>query len=175
LGASGIRVSEAAIREGLARVRWPGRFQVAGRDPFLVLDGAHNPAGAQALAASLLRYFPDAPKTMIVGISSDKDKAGILKCLEPLATRLILTASSHPRATPTGELLGLLPPIEGKVETSESVAEALYLAQSDPKTPVICVSGSLFTIADALSLIRGGRDIPCGIEGGIDSIESLFS
>jgi dihydrofolate synthase/folylpolyglutamate synthase len=175
LGASGIRVSEAALREGLARVRWPGRFQVAGRNPFLILDGAHNPAGAQALAASLGRYFPDAPKTMIVGVSSDKDKAGILKCLAPLATRLILTASSHPRATPPGELLALLPPIEGKAETSESVAEALSLAQSDPGTPVICVSGSLFTVADALSLIRGDRDIPCGIEGGIDSIESLFS
>ena len=197
LMASGVEVSEEAIRRGLGRVRWPGRFQVIGRDPlsparassptrpaashpsashpWMILDGAHNPAGAQALAASLNAYFGEEPKTVILGISSDKDKAGILKCLAPLATRLILTASSHPRATPPEDLLALLPPTEARVETSRSVAEALSLAQDDPKTPIICVSGSLFTIADALSLIRGVRDIPCGIEGGIDSIESLFS
>lgn len=176
LMASGVEVSEEAIRRGLGRVRWPGRFQVIGRDPItMVLDGAHNPAGAQALAASLNAYFGEEPKTVILGISSDKDKAGILKCLAPLATRLILTASSHPRATPPEDLLALLPPTEVRVETSRSVAEALSLAQDDPKTPIMCVSGSLFTIADALSLIRGVRDIPCGIEGGIDSIESLFS
>ncbi len=174
LSPSGVEVSEAAMREGLAKVRWPGRFQVIGRDPWIVLDGAHNPAGAQALAASLNEYFGETPRTLIVGISSDKDKAGILKCLAPEATRLILTASSHPRAAPPEELRALLPPTEARVEISESVAEALSLALDAPKTPIICVSGSLFTIADALAEIRGVRDIPCEIEGGIDSIEPLF-
>jgi dihydrofolate synthase/folylpolyglutamate synthase len=175
LAASGIRVSDAQVRQGLERVRWPGRFEVIGRDPWLVLDGAHNPAGAQALAASLKDAFGDQPKTLIVGISADKDRAGILKALAPAAARLILTASTNPRATPPEELAALLPPTEVPVEVAPSVLEALALALSPPVTPIICVTGSLFTVAEVLAARHGGGDIPCEIERGSDRVESLFS
>ncbi len=175
LAHAGTRVPDDAIREGLGRVRWPGRFEVVGREPWVILDGAHNPGGAQALAVSLRDAFGDQPKTLILGISVDKDKAGILKAVVPVASRLILTASSHPRATPPEELRALLPPTEARVEVTRSVAEALSLALSLPRTPIICVTGSLFTVADVLSGIYGGGDIPCEIERGRDSVESLFS
>jgi dihydrofolate synthase/folylpolyglutamate synthase len=68
--ARALGVGEAPIREGLASVRWPGRFQVLGADPVLVLDGAHNPGGARALAASLRAAFPARPVTFIIGISA---------------------------------------------------------------------------------------------------------
>ena len=175
LSASGLRVDDGAIRRGLASVQWPGRFQVIGCDPWVVLDGAHNPAGAHALATALEEHFPGAAKTLIIGISSDKDKAGILKALAPLASRLIFTASSNPRATPPSELRALLPPSESKVEIVPRVAEALSVGLAPPLTPVICVTGSLFCVADVLARATGGCDIPCGIERGIDSIECLFS
>ena len=175
LAASGIRVSDAQIRQGLGRVRWPGRFEVIGRDPWLVLDGAHNPAGAQALAASLTDAFGDRPKTLIVGISADKDRAGILKALAPAAARFILTASTNPRATPPEELRALLPPTEVPVQVAPSIPEALALALSPPATPIICVTGSLFTVAEVLAARHGGGDIPCEIERGSDRVESLFS
>ena len=175
LAAHGLAVSDAHIREGLSRVRWPGRFEVIGRDPWLVLDGAHNPAGAQALAASLKDAFGDRPKTLIVGISADKDRAGILKALVPVAARLILTASTNPRATPPEELRALLPPTEVPVEVAPSVPEALALALSPPVTPIICVTGSLFTVAEVLAARHGEGDIPCEIERGSDRVESLFS
>ncbi|MBI4589271.1 MAG: bifunctional folylpolyglutamate synthase/dihydrofolate synthase [Candidatus Rokubacteria bacterium] len=175
LTAAGVRVPEAAVREGLARVRWPGRFQIVGRNPWIVLDGAHNPAGAQALASSLRDAFGDEPKTLILGISADKDKAGILKALAPVASRLILTASTHPRATPPEELRALLPPTEARMEVTGSVREALRLALSPPAPPMICVTGSLFTVADVLAEQHREGDIPCEIERGRDSVESLFS
>jgi dihydrofolate synthase/folylpolyglutamate synthase len=175
LASAGIRVPDGAIREGLGRVTWPGRFQLVGRDPWIVLDGAHNPGGAQALATSLLDAFGDQAKTLILGISADKDKAGILKVLAPLASRLILTASSNPRAAPIETLLPLLPPIEGRVEVGRSVAEALSLALRPPRTPIMCVAGSLFTVADVLTRQGRGGDIPCEVERGRDSVESLFS
>ncbi len=166
LGASGVQVAGGAIRQGLARVSWPGRFQVLGRDPWVILDGAHNPAGAQALALALEEYFPGAAKTLIVGISSDKDKAGILKALAPLATRLILTASSNPRATLPDELGALLPPSDSRVEVVADVTQALSVALNPPATPIVCVTGSLFCVADVLREAAGGRDIPCEIERG---------
>lgn len=175
VAASGIPVPDFAIGEGLARVSWPGRFQVVGRDPWVVLDGAHNPAGAQALAASLRDTFSEQPKTIILGISADKDKAGILKAIAPVASRVILTASSHPRATPPEELRALLPPTEALVEVARSVGEALSVAVAPPRTPIICVTGSLFTVADVLTRMRGGGDIPCEVERGRDSVVSLFS
>lgn len=173
LKGTGLRVDDGAIRQGLARVSWPGRFQLIRREPWLVLDGAHNPAGAQALASALDDYFPGQTKTLIIGISSDKDKAGILKALLPLAARLILTASSNPRATPPEELRALLPPTDTRVELAPKVGEALSMALTPPTTPIVCVAGSLFCVGEILNNLAGGRDIPCGIERGADSIESL--
>lgn len=172
---SGLNLSDRAIQQGLAGVLWPGRFQVVRRDPWLILDGAHNPAGALALSTALREAFPGLGKTLIVGISRDKDTAGILKVLTPLASRLILTASSNSRATPPDDLLALLPPIEIRVEVAPDVARALSVAVAPPATPIICVTGSLFCVADALVEITGDRDIPCEIERGADSIETLFS
>ena len=147
--AGGIRVSETAIRQGLARVRWPGRFQLIQAEPPVVLDGAHNPAGAQALAASVRHYFPERPVTLIVGISRDKDLAGILKVLAPLADRMILTAARNLRATDPAELRALLSAFDGEIELAPSVAEGLALALRDPAA-VTVVTGSLFLVADAL-------------------------
>jgi len=174
LAARGLGVDDGVIRHGLARVSWPGRFQVIRRDPWVILDGAHNPAGAQALATALEENFPGLAKTLIIGISSDKDKAGILKALTPLASRLILTASSNPRATPPDELRALLPPSEGRVELAPNVIEALAMAFTPSMTPVLCVTGSLFCVADVLRQAAGDRDIPCEIERQADSISGLL-
>ncbi len=150
LHASGISVSETAIRLGLARVSWPGRFQLIQEKPALVLDGAHNPAGAQALASSLRHYFPGQVLTLVIGISRDKEIAGILKVLAPLASRVILTAAQNPRAADPAELRAHLPALEGEVVLVASPAEALSWAHQDP-AGVTVVTGSLFLVADALA------------------------
>ncbi len=145
-------VSETAIRAGLARARWPGRFQVLVGAPTLVLDGAHNPNGARALAESLGDYFGDAPKTLIVGVSVDKDARGILAALAPAASRIILTRSASARAADPAALLGALPATRARVETAGSAEEALDVAVAPPHTPIVCVAGSLFLIGEVLAL-----------------------
>jgi dihydrofolate synthase / folylpolyglutamate synthase len=151
--ASGLPVPEAAVRAGCAAVRWPGRFQVipgaAGR-PTLVLDGAHNPAGAAALAASLRHHFAGRRLALVLGVSADKDRAGILKALAPLAARIYLAPADHPRATPPRELLGQLPPVDADVALTAGSDEALERALGEPGADVVCVAGSLFLVADAL-------------------------
>jgi dihydrofolate synthase/folylpolyglutamate synthase len=151
--ASGLPVPEAAVRAGCARVRWPGRFQVipgAPGRPAIVLDGAHNPAGAAALAASLRHHFAGRRLALVVGVSADKDRAGILKPLAPLAARIYLAPADHPRATPPKELVEELPPTGADVVLAGSPAEALERALGEPGLEVVCVAGSLFLVADAL-------------------------
>jgi len=165
-------VAERAIREGLARVRWPGRFEVIEGDPRLVLDGAHNPAGARALAESLRSLFPDQALTLVVGASRDKDVGGILQALVPLARRVIFTGSSSPRAADPDALRRAAPATDVPMECASSAAEALALARDARRTPVVCVAGSLFLVGDVLAELVGQRDRPCSIEKTADSIRS---
>jgi len=161
--AHALGASDAAIRDGLTGVRWPGRFQLIRAMPPVIVDGAHNPAGARALAASLAAYFPGRRGTLVVGISADKNLAGILGALVPLAERVICTAADHPRAASPEALAALARPAAGdlpvRVETAPSPPEALRLALSEPDTPMVCVAGSLFMIGEILAQATENTDI----------------
>jgi dihydrofolate synthase/folylpolyglutamate synthase len=162
--ASELPVPESSVRAGCAAVRWPGRFQVipgaAGR-PTLVLDGAHNPGGAAALALSLRHHFAGRRLSLVLGVSADKDRAGILKALAPLATRIYLAPADHPRATPPSELAGQLPPVDAEVVLAGGLDEALQQAVGQPGVDVVCVAGSLFLVGDALRWL-GARGLVDG-------------
>ena len=161
--------SEGAIRTGLTRARWPGRFDLRRRPGgWLVLDGAHNPAGARALAASLAAHFGDAPMTLIFGVLRDKDAAGILQPLLGRARRVILTASASPRAVAPAELRGLVPS-SPPASIAPSIGEALALAEAPPADRLVCVAGSLALVGAALAHLDGS-DKPCPVENAADSI-----
>ena len=164
---------EDAIRGGLARTHWPGRLQIVRRSPWLVLDGAHNPDGARALAASLRALFgATARVTFVVGIYADKDAGGIFAALRPLAARFVLTRAASDRAADPVELARLVAPGIPAV-VAPSVAEALSVAEREAATPIVCVAGSLAVVGEALSALAGGNK-PCPIEKGPDSMDSLF-
>ncbi|MBI1736379.1 MAG: bifunctional folylpolyglutamate synthase/dihydrofolate synthase [Candidatus Rokubacteria bacterium] len=171
--AQALGASVTAIREGLARTVWPGRFQVVRRDPWLVLDGAHNPAGAAALARSLAETFGDAPVTLVVATAADKDARGILAALVPRARRVVLTRSSSARSADPAALAAAMPATGPRAEIAPDVATALALAASDGGAPVTCVAGSLFLLGDVLRALRSGDDTPCSIEKAADSMGRL--
>ena len=161
---------EGAIRRGLAEVRWPGRFQVLPGSPTVILDGAHNPGGARALAASLRAYFPGRPVTFVLGISADKDQAGILTPLLPLAERVIFTAANSPRAADPETLrelarrLGPLP-VE-RLAVAARPADALALAREVSPDALVCAAGSLFLLGELLADCPETLDLLCGINAG---------
>ena len=166
-------VGEPALREGLARARWPGRFEVRRRDGgWLVLDGAHNPAGARALAESLETYFGEASMTLVIGVLRDKDAAGILRPLLRRARRVILTAPGSPRAAAPDDLRAMVPASVPAV-VAPSVGTALAAAEEGSRPSVVCVAGSLMLVGDALRHLDGG-DKPCPVENTADSIKTLF-
>jgi dihydrofolate synthase/folylpolyglutamate synthase len=156
--ARALGAGDAAIRAGLHAARWPGRFQVFRRDPIVILDGAHNPAGARALAASLSAYFPGRPVTFVIGILADKDGAGIVSALRPLAARVVLTASGNPRAAAPEALRALLPAAL-PVEIAASPSEALARAIAEAGAGIVCVAGSLSLIGDVLAAAGDGQDV----------------
>lgn len=144
-----------AVREGFATVRWPGRFEILRRAPYLVADGAHNADSARRLVAALDDYFPGRRVHLIFGASADKDIDGMLEALLPRATTVICAQAEHPRAVEPGELLahvthkaqalGLAPAVEAVTPVPRALARAFELAQADD---VIVACGSLFIVAE---------------------------
>ena len=168
-----LHAGDAAIRDGLARAWWPGRFQVLRRaGGFLVLDGAHNPAGARALAVSLRDVFGQTRVTFVLGVLADKDAAGIVAAVAPLADRFVLVAPPSSRAVAPETLRAVVPASAG-VEIAKSPAEALELAGRAATTPIICVAGSLFLIGEVLRYLAGS-DKPCPLEKGVASVRLPF-
>ena len=129
----------------------------------MILDGAHNPAGARALAASLAAYFPGERITFVIGTSDDKDKAGILTALLPLAARVVFAAADNPRAAAAESLASLARTLPAgrdvAIETASSPAEALRMAVADSQTTTVCVAGSLFLIGEILAQATENTDI----------------
>lgn len=104
----GWKITEAQIREGLASVRWPGRFEVLRRDPIFILDGSHNPHGMAATAESLRTYFGGQKLWFVLGVMADKDVAGIARLLAPMAAGFAAVEPPNPRAMKPVSLADLL-------------------------------------------------------------------
>lgn len=120
LRAKGFAIPDTAVREGFSSLRWPGRFILAEERPPLIIDGAHNPLGAEALSASLAAAWPDAMRerkaVFLVGMMRDKDCDGFLRALAPHARGFIATAPESPRALPAAALAERMREIAGGTE-----------------------------------------------------------
>ena len=163
-----IPVSEPEIRHGLTSVQWPGRMQLhtTSSGQRFILDGAHNAAGAEALTATLKSYFPDARRTLILGILQDKDWPAICRILVPLAQRVILVPVQNQRTTAPEQLLETCRAANPAAEilSQPSLANALSEAASDP---LVIISGSLYLVGEALERL-GATAMPACNERGLN-------
>jgi len=156
LSSEGFAISPADIAQGLAQVKWPGRFQILRQHPTIVVDGAHNVASIKRLVNNINAYFPDKRIWLVFGTSVDKDIRGIVNELLPLSPQVILTKASHARAASVPTLADEFTKRGINPETKENVAEAISRALSlASRTDVICVTGSLFVVAEALDYFSG--------------------
>ncbi|MPZ87804.1 MAG: dihydrofolate synthase [Nitriliruptorales bacterium] len=149
------------VREGFAAVRAPGRLEVIQRDgaPTVVLDGAHNPGGARALASALREEFAFLRRLLVIGVLGDKDIDGIIAELAPLADHVVVTEPPSTRAADPDDVAKAVQGRGIAFEVADDVAEALERAQEEaaPGDGVI-VTGSLYTVGaarDALGLPSG--------------------
>jgi dihydrofolate synthase/folylpolyglutamate synthase len=148
-------LSLAAITTGMANVNWPGRLQIlthGGGRPTVLVDCAHNVDSAEKLAYALKNDYLYDRLWLIIGATTDKDVTGILRALMPLTGRVILTASTHPRATTPAELIQLATNLGYEAQASAGVAEAFKKTwQAAGAADLICLTGSIFVVADLLN------------------------
>ena len=139
-----------AVRHALSAATSPGRLEVAGRHPLLVLDGAHNPAAALALAGTLSEAFTWNRLLLVVGVFSNKDLEGIAERLAPLADRAYACASRSVRARGPDEVAEAFASRGVATQAFPTVAEAFAAARADAdEGDLVLVAGSLYTVADA--------------------------
>ncbi len=146
-----ILVTEEKIRAGLATVSWPGRMQLIPKPSGkrVLLDGAHNVAGARVLCNALEEYFPGIRRTLILGVLQDKDWRHICDTLSPLAVRLLLVPVQSERTANAGELAAACSAANpaAKVAVCESLSEALESSADDN---FVVIAGSLYLVGEAL-------------------------
>jgi dihydrofolate synthase/folylpolyglutamate synthase len=144
------------VRAGFAAVTSPGRLEVVSRQPLVLLDGAHNPAGARALAAALLEEFVVDRRTLVVACLADKDLRGILDALAPAIGRLVVTTNRNPRAAPAERLRKEAEALGLHAEVAPDVATAVRRAvDAAAETEAVVVTGSLTTVGEARDLLLG--------------------
>jgi dihydrofolate synthase/folylpolyglutamate synthase len=147
----GFPLDTAAIRRGLAEVAWPGRLQVVQERPRIIVDGAHNPAGTETLAAFLAEHRTALGRLILVfGVLQDKDWATMLRRLAPLVDAIVLT---QPPTERSADPAMLIPAVEGhaSVAVAADLERALARARetASPEGTIV-VAGSLYTVAAAL-------------------------
>ncbi|MDY6907280.1 MAG: folylpolyglutamate synthase/dihydrofolate synthase family protein [Chloroflexota bacterium] len=146
----GIAIPGASIARGMAAALWPGRLEVLGERPLVVVDGAHNAEAARRLKEALHEYLDFERLILIIGTSQDKDVAGIVAELAPACQVAIATRSRHPRALAPDAIAGELVKQGVRAEVAPTVADAMRRAlELAAPGDVVCASGSLFVAAEA--------------------------
>lgn len=156
----GFDISDAAIKQGLEATRWPGRFEVVGEAPVVIVDGGHNPQGARALASSLREYFPQGGVTFAMSVLRDKDYRSMLASVLPLAKRFYCCEQAdNERALAAGDLAQAVREVADslgitalEVHVCASVGDAARSAREaaarDGDAGVACCFGSLYAVHD---------------------------
>jgi dihydrofolate synthase / folylpolyglutamate synthase len=151
LAGEGFPLSEQALAAGLEQAKWPGRMELFPGPPRVLLDGAHNPAGAEALAEALAD-IPRQRLVMVVGVMGDKELSGLLAALLPLADLVLTVAPSLERALPAAQLAEYCREAGANAEAAGAVALGLARAREVAGADdLIVVCGSLFTVGEARS------------------------
>ena len=151
-----VTLEDAAFREGLGRVCWPGRFQLAVREPPVIVDGAHNPDGAAALREALRRVKFKGPVALVAGFCDDKDSAGFLRVLASGVRCAWAVPVPSPRTRTVAATMALMHAAGiARVEPSD-VPAALAAAQAWARAEhgLVLVCGSLFLAGQALDLLH---------------------
>ncbi len=152
-------VPHQLVAEGLSRVEWPGRCEVVSEAPLVILDGAHNPQAAWALASLINECCAGRKVHVLFGISSDKWQEELGRAVAGFASSLTCTKSRHPRAMDPVELAKHMAPHCPDVHVMSDAADAYtYLLNALDASDVLVVTGSLFLVGELRAALRRAPD-----------------
>jgi dihydrofolate synthase/folylpolyglutamate synthase len=162
-------LSEEMLQEALGEVTSPGRLEIVRRGPTIILDAAHNPHGAAAVAEAVRDSFTFDPLVGVLGVMADKDVEGILGELEPVLAEVVCTQSNTSRAMPAEELadvardlfgdhrVRVAPRLDDAIEQAVTLAETGGTSGDSIGSGGVLVTGSVVTVGEARTLLRRGR------------------
>lgn len=152
----GFSVGEAAVREGLATVYWPGRFEIVREHPMVILDGAHNGEGVNALVEQIREFQGDKKVKLLFASMEDKDWGLMLEALSGIASEVTVTRVAMERSADPGRLAAALPAGVPRrvIEDAREGLRALLGASAPDET--IVVAGSLYLLGEIRPMLSGG-------------------
>jgi len=152
LKTSGIKISDEALQMGFSRVKWRARFEVARRDPPVILDSAHNQDSFAKLRQTLEEHFPGKQVYLIFGASEDKNIPGMFAEMKPKIKKLIVTRADHPRALEPEKIMELADQAGLASEALSPVESAFQraLALSEKDGSIVLSAGSMFVTAEVM-------------------------
>lgn len=142
-------VDNQTIATGLANARWPGRMDIISEDPFILIDGAHNPSGVRALVDSLVGEFPNIKFSFIMAVMADKDYVEMAQIISPIAERIFTVTIDYSRALQAETLADDLKEIGMEATACKDYKDAINRASAQDN-PII-VMGSLYFIGEVLN------------------------
>jgi len=155
LRARGWKLSPEAVERGLYAVRWPARFELVHEEPYVIIDGGHNPQCARSVADNLLHYFPDRRRILLVGVLADKDYGALFEILNEAADAYVCVTPESARALPAEALAEHLARYGKPVTACESIRAGLDAAlEQAGAEAMVCAVGSLY-MAGALRSFFG--------------------
>lgn len=151
----GLSLPESAIRNGLKKARWAGRMEICGKEPLVLLDGAHNTDGILQLANSVKAYFNETKVTLILGVLGDKEYHKMAEVILPHADAVILTEPHSERKLDVFSLARSISEHNGTIYTEKEIEAAFEKALSiTPKDGIILCCGSLYMIGAMRTYIK---------------------
>ena len=160
-------LDEDLVRAAFAEVTSPGRLEIIRRSPTIVLDAAHNPHGAEALAAALEDSFAFSPLVGVLGVMEDKDHEGLLNALEPVLSYVVCTQNSTPRSMSAAALgraaaevfgedrVSVVPDLAEAIDRAATLAEAQEAIEVSIGSGAVLVTGSVVTVGEARAMLKG--------------------
>ena len=158
--ARGWEITEENIREGMAQVSWPGRFDVMRNDPLFIIDGGHNPQCIEALVKNIEDYLADRKVIVLTGVLADKDYADMYKPVMPLVEEFVCITPPNPRKLDAGLLAQYLQEKGAKATPCQSIVEGVRTAMEKAgKDGVVLCFGSLYSIGSIRDALEEVTDI----------------
>ena len=152
----GLTISDEAMREGIASVSWPGRFELVARNPLFIVDGGHNPQCIEALVNNVRDYLGGKRLTILTGVLADKDYGDMYQDMAQYAAEFVTVTPPNPRALPAEELKTYLERFGKPVTACDTVAEGVALAKKLAGADgVVLAYGSLYMVGDIEAAARG--------------------
>ena len=152
----GFAIDEEAVRQGLARVRWPARFELLSRDPIIIYDGGHNPEGVRAAVASVKTYFGEQRVNLLSGVMADKDRGEMIETMKPIIARAFTVTPNNPRSLAAADYAAQLASYGIVASSYTSVADGVRAAIQSSKQegiPLVCL-GSLYLYEEVEAAVR---------------------